>query len=137
MLCEPVLAFVKAFRLRGDANALKQAALGRFNSPALANAKKALWEACSTDLSLLELPFTPRRSSEKRSQASADLEDILGAFDKLDKIPQIFCEVTDLVKLPPIAADPISELVSGNAASLRDLDGKVSELHVAMQNLAS
>lgn len=140
MLCEPVLAFVKAFRLRGDANALKQAALGRFNSPSLANAKKVLWEACSTDLSLLELPFTPRRSSEKRSQASADLEDILLAFDKLDdvdKIPLIFCEATDLVKLPPIAADPISEMVSGNAASLKELDERISELQVALQKLAS
>ena len=59
---------------------------------------------CDADLSLPDVPFTPRCSSEKRTQAAADLEDIL-AFSKLDeadKIPQIFCEATDLVKLPLI-----------------------------------
>ena len=59
---------------------------------------------CDADLSLPDVPFTPRCSSEKRTQAAADLEDILLAFSKLDeadKIPQIFCEATDLVKLPP------------------------------------
>ena len=64
-----------------------------------------------------------RRSSEKRPQAAADLEDILLAFSKLDevdKIPQIYCEATELVKLPPIAADPISELVMGNSLCLKD-----------------
>jgi len=140
MLCEPILAFVKAFRLRGDANALKQAALGRFNSPMLAAAKKTLWDACTVDLSSLELPLIPRRSSEKRSQASADLEDILLAFNKLDevdKIPQIYCEAAELVKLPPVVTDPISMLVSSNAACLNELDGKISQLQVDIQNLSS
>ena len=49
VFCEPVLAFIKAFRLRGDMNALKQAALSRFSIPMLASAKKALWESCSDD----------------------------------------------------------------------------------------
>lgn len=42
-------------------------------------------------------------------QDIADLEDILQALTKLDeakKIPQIYCEVTKLVKLPPIIVDP-------------------------------
>ena len=101
---EPVLAFIKAFRLLGDMTALKQAALSRFSIPMLFSAKKSLWEFCDADLSLLDVPFNPRCSSEKRTQAAADLEDILLAFSKLDeadKIPQIFCEATDLVKLPP------------------------------------
>ena len=106
-----VLAFIKAFRLRGDMNALKQTALSRFSIPMLSSAKKTLWETCGADLSSLDLPFTSRRSSEKRTQATADLEDILLVFSKLDeadKIPQIYCEAAELVKLPPIAADPIS-----------------------------
>jgi len=88
--------------------------------------------------SLLDVPFTPRRSSEKCTQAAADLEDILLAFSKLDeadKIPQIFCEATDLVKLPPIAAYPISDLVLGNKACLQEIEGKISQLHAQITAL--
>jgi len=118
--------------------ALKQAALSRFSIPMLFSAKKSLWEFCEADLSLLDVPFTPRRSSEKRTQAAADLEDILLAFSKLDeadKVPQIFCEATDLVKLPPIAADPISDLVLGNKACLQEIEGKISRLHAQITAL--
>ena len=138
VFCEPVLAFIKAFRLWGDLNALKQAALSRFSIPMLASAKKALWENCSADLSLLDLPFTPRRSSEKRTQAVADLEDILLAFSKLDdteKIPEIYCEASELVRLPPIAADPISELVTGNRVCLQEIEAKISHLQGELARL--
>jgi len=47
---EPVLAFIKAFRLRGHVTALKQAALSRFSVPMLFNAKKSLWKFCDADL---------------------------------------------------------------------------------------
>ena len=108
MLCEPILAFVKAFRLRGDANALKQAALGRFNSPMLAAAKKTLWDACTVDLSSLELPFIPRRSSEKRSQASADLEDILLASINLMKWTRF---LKSTVRQPSLLSCPLLSLI--------------------------
>lgn len=119
----------KAFR---DVNALRQAALNRFSIPLLSSTKKSLWEQCSRNFSSLELPFTPRRSSEKRSQAAADLDNILLAFSKLDevvKIPQICCEGSDLVELPPIAADSISELVFRNSICLKEIEGKISRLH--------
>ena len=131
VFCEPVLAFIKAFRIWGDQNALKQAALSRFNISMLASAKKALWECCNDDLTMLDLPFTQRRSSEKRSQAAADLEDILLAFSKLDevdKIPPIYCEALDLVRLPPITSDPISDLIMGNRACLQEIEAKISQL---------
>ncbi len=137
---EPILAFVKAFRLKGDASALKHAALGRFSISLLCDAKKRLWEHCADDLAALELPFTPRRSSEKRSQAVADLDDILLAFDKLDdvdKIPEIFCEASELVKLPPIATDPIGELITSNASSLNVIEDKISQLQVEVNTLSS
>ena len=137
VFCEPVLAFIKAFRLRGDQNALKQAALSRFNISMLASAKKALWECCKDDLTVLDLPFTQRRSSEKRSQAAADLEDILLAFSKLDevdKIPPIYCEALDLVRLPPIASDPISDLIMGNRACLQEIEAKISQLQDEIAN---
>jgi len=65
---EPVLAFIKAFRLRGHVTALKQAALSGLSIP-MFSAKKSLWEFCDADLSLLDVPFTPRRNSEKCIQA--------------------------------------------------------------------
>jgi len=43
-------------------------------------------------------------------------------LEEADKIPQIFCEPTDLIKLPPIAADPISDLVLGNKACLQEIE---------------
>ena len=58
--------------------------------------------------STIGLSFRIRRDSEKRTQAAADLDDLLQAFDKLyelDNIPDIFCEATDLVILPPIVVD--------------------------------
>lgn len=82
----------------------------------------------------MELPFTTRHSSEKRSQAAADLDDILQAFTKLDevdKVPEIFCKATELVKLPPIATDPISELVTGNASSLKLNEDKISQIFLS------
>ena len=80
------------------------------------------------DLHCLALPLTSRRSSEKRSQAAADLEDILMAFTKLDEVDKILCEACELVKLPPISVDPIGEMISGNAASLKLLDDKISQI---------
>ena len=88
----------------------------------------------------VELPFTPRRSSEKRSQAAADLDDILHAFSKLDevdKIPEIFCEATELVKLPPVATNLIGELIAVNAASLKVIEDKISQLQVDLTGMSS
>ncbi len=131
-LCEPVLAFIKAFRLRGDALTLKQAALSRFTTAMLASAKKALWEKCSDELDILDLSYTSRRASSQRSQAVADLEDILEAFCKLDdadKLPLIFCEAAELVKLPPISVDSTAELVMANGACLNQIASQLAEVH--------
>ena len=117
MLRDPVLAFIKAYRLRGLSSNLKIAALSKFDSVVMSKAKKAWWESdCSNFLSTAGLSYQQRRGSEKPSQAAADLDDILVAFDKLDeidKLPEIFCETVDLVLLPPIVADFCTELVNG------------------------
>jgi len=63
LLINPVLAYVKAFRLRGDSDSLKHAALGKFAPAILAEAKRILWDKCS--LSSLGLPLTSRRTTEK------------------------------------------------------------------------
>ncbi len=133
---DPVLAFVKAFRLKGDVNALKHAA---FSTLMFSNAKKLLWELCHQELSSLALPLTSRRSTEKRSQAAADLDDLLAftKLDEIDEIPEIFCEASQLVLLPPISLDPIGELISGNAASLKSLEDKLSLIQADLNGLSS
>ena len=52
---------------------------------------------------MLGVEFVRRRASDKRSLLDAVLMDILDALDKLDvddSIPIIFCEASDLLKLP-------------------------------------
>ena len=65
-----------------------------------------------------------RRSSEKRDQAMADLEDILSAFDTLDSSNNLsfFCEAADLLLLPPVCLDPVSEQVAVNTKTLVSLN---------------
>ena len=109
------LAFVKAFCVRNDIASLKHMALSKFSSTMLVDAKKLLWNRCSLPES--GLPFAARRSTEKRSQAAADLDDIISTFSKLDEssdIPPIFCEALDLVHMPPVVVDPISEKIHEN-----------------------
>ena len=60
------------------------------------------------------LPFQARRDSDKRSQLTANIDDIIQAFDALDSsdsIPCIYCEATDLLLLPPPCLDPTAEQV--------------------------
>ena len=141
MLCNPVLAFIKAFRLRGSIDSLKRAALAKFDSVLLCKAKKELWESdCSTILCDAGLSFRIRRDSEKRTQAAADLDDLLQAFDKLDEldnIPDIFCEATDLVILPPIVVDNCTAIVQRNSATLDILTSKLDFLSSEVSALCS
>ena len=141
MLIDPVLAFIKAFRLRGSSENLKMAALSKFDSIVMSKAKEALWDSeCSSLLTKAGLCFQQRRGSWKRTQAAADLEDILVAFDKLDEtneLPEIYCEATDLVRLPPIIADSCTELVQHNRSILEAIEGKLGSLSTEVSSIAS
>ena len=77
-----------------------------------------------------------------------NLDDILKAFEVLDAdnlIPQIFCEASDLLRLPPLSLDPIGEQVHANSevlvtlklsiASLELKIGIVSSSHISLQQL--
>ena len=135
LLINPVLSYVKAFRLRGDNESLKLSALGKFAPSLLAEAKKMLWDEC--ELANLGFPLTNRRTTKKRSQATADLEDILTAFSKLDEGDNIFCEAGDLVKLPPIVTDPVCEIINDNRTSLRNLEKDIKDLTQKFNDLSS
>ena len=77
------------------------------------------------------LAFHARRDSDKRSQLSANLVDIIQAFDALDStdsIPSIYCEANDLLFMPPLSLDPTAEQVHQNTEILRSLVAQVESL---------
>ena len=135
---DPVLAFVKAFRLKGDVDSLKRLVSERFSSELVDRAKKALWDCCGSTLVAASLPFQPRRDSDRRSQLVANFEDILKAFeilDSTDSIPPIFCEASDLLKLPPLSLDPIGEQVQANTQTLLALTSSVNTIEDKITSL--
>ena len=77
ILIAPVLAFIKAFRLKSDYDSIKRSVYENFSCELVESAKKALWNFCGSALDVASLPFQVRRDSERRSQLVANLEDIL------------------------------------------------------------
>ena len=133
-----VLAFVKAYRMRNNVTSMKQLVLSRFSPNMIVDAKKILWNRCS--LSDSGLPFATRRSTERRTQAAADLDDIIAAFNKLDEkgdIPQIFCEALDLLQMPPVVVDPIAEKIRENNLTIKSLEEKLQQLSNNISGLCS
>ena len=138
-LIDPVLAFIKAYRLKGDKLGLKQAVLSAFDPTILARAHKNLWDFCKDNLVHLGLSYHARRSSEKRVVADVLIADILVAFEKLDaddRLPVIFCEANDLICLPTLAPDPVSQRLDLNSTILESLVKKVQEFSSAPSQVA-
>ena len=121
----PVLAFIKGYRLRGDACSLKQSLVDGFSDSALSDAMKILWNHCQDKLSFMGLSYYVRRAPEKRPVNVTVIDDLLSAFDKLDSadsIPAIFCEAVDLLGLPPLS-------LSDTKSVLHDTCSLVDKLH--------
>ena len=141
MLIDPVLAFIKAYRLLGSTECLKSVATSKFDDVLMCKAKKSLWDAREDGLSAAGLVYQSRRGSERRTQASADLDDILTALHKLDEtengIPDIFCEAADLVRIPPVVVDGCTELVQRNGLSLGNITSKLEALSSDIAALSS
>ena len=134
-LSDPILAFIKAYRLKGDLVGLKQEVCSQFDPSSLGSAHKLLWDFCGSDLEQLGLPFHARRSSDKRQVTDILVADIVTALDKLDsveKIPAIYCEATDLIKLPSLTLDPVSKKLVENGTTLQSLVEGVKALPTKM-----
>ena len=119
-----LLAFIKAYRLRGDVESLKKSVIDRFSSDDVEAAKKLLWDHCEHDLLSAGLLFHSRRDSDKRSSLAANWDDILQAFDFLDSsdlIPHILCVALDLLTIPSLSPDPVSDKIHYDTISLRNL----------------
>ena len=50
LLVDPALAFIKAYRLKGDKLGLKQAVLAAFDAASLGSAHTNIWDSCRDDL---------------------------------------------------------------------------------------
>ena len=137
-----VLAFVKAYRMRNNVTSMKQLALSRFSPNMIVDAKQILWNRCS--LSDSGLPFATRRSTERHTQAAADLDDIIAAFNKLlerldenGDIPQIFCEALDHLQMPPVVVDPIAKKIHENNLTIKSLEENLQQLSSNISGLCS
>ena len=74
--------------------------------------KLFLWNHCMLDLEVAGLLYHARRASDKRSQLTANLDDIVQAFnclDTADLVPSLYCEAFNLLRIPSLNLDPISE----------------------------
>ena len=130
-LVDPVLAFIKVYRLKGDLVGLKQSVCSRFDSSSLGSAHRRMWDFCGSDLDLLGFSYHSRRGSDKRQVTDVLLADIVAAFDKLDsveKIPAIYCEANELIKLPTLKLDPVSEKLDKNTCTIQSLVDSMKEL---------
>ena len=101
---------MKAFNQRADRLEVRGAVLNCYDSIAIRKAKEVLWAECGTKLEELKLEKIRRRDTSSRSQAEADLEDILDAMEKLDACgvflklysaakPMIYCNYRQLFQL--------------------------------------
>ena len=143
-LCNPVLAFIKAFRLKGDVTSLKQALSESFSLSEIVYALKMLWDHSQSELESAGFTYQQRRGSDKCPVGDMVVNDILSAFDKLDSsehIPPIFCEAVDLIRLPPITTDLPAATVHESNLRIRDLQSDMqasnSQVKVLQGNLDS
>ena len=67
ILIHPVLAFLKAFRLKRDVDTIRRSVCENFSSELVESGKKALWDFCGSVLEAACFPLQIRRDSEKRS----------------------------------------------------------------------
>ena len=147
LLVDAVLSFIKAFCLKGDHGSIKRIVGERFSSESVDKANKLLWDYSKTTLESNGLCYHNRRDSDRRSQLDANLEDIMQALDVLDSlnlIPAMYCEAADLLNMPSLSLDPVSEQVALNSQALESLiatvarlDGQLSTLFTSSISTAS
>ena len=57
------------------------------------------------------------------------------ALDYRDLVPKIYCEASDLLEVPPLSLDPISEQVQSNTLAIHSLVSKIESLEVKLSSL--
>ena len=133
LLCHPVLAFIKAARLRLDAAAIRRSLIDNFRDTDLSDAMRLLWNHSQAKLTILYFVYHVRRDTDKRTANVAVCDDLLQAFDKLDStssIPSIFCEAEHLLRIPVLSSDDPASL-------LKDTSTLVDRLHHDISAISS
>ena len=140
LLVNTVLSFIVAYRLKGDSDSLKRVAGEHFCNEDIEAAKGLLWDCCSSDITAKGLVFHSRCDSDKRSQLTANLDDILQALEVLDtsdSIPTICCEATQLHRIPPLSLDPVAEQVHCNSQALKALSSSIEGFEKKLSSFLS
>ena len=78
--------------------------LNSYNLVAIRKAKHIFWAECCTKQEELNLEKIHHRDTSNRTQAEADLDDILDAMEKLNGwqvLPNFYYKANDLLYLPP------------------------------------
>ena len=116
---------------------LKKAVTACFDSSSLIEAPQTfvglLWRFTKE----LGLVYHSRCSTDKRDVFEATLVDILSVFDKLDEadsIPPIFCEASQLIKIPSLEPDPVSKRLDTNYKAITGLVEKVDNISLPLNN---
>ena len=124
-----MLAFVKAFRLKGDNTSLKSALATQFDTGVLSSAIKALWDFSGSDLS--SLTYQSHRNADKQQLFESIFADLDSAFETLDAddvLPDIYCDAIDLLSLPALELDPVSKQLETNTKVFQSLCTSVESL---------
>ena len=131
VLLSSALSFIKTYRLKGDNDSLKRRVCDLFSSEEVDHVKTLSWNHCMQDLEAAGRQYHARRASDKRSQITANLDDIVQAFnclDSADLVSSIYCEALDLLRIPSLNLEPILEKIESNTHSLHNLVSKIERL---------
>ena len=138
IIVNPILAFVKAFKMKGDATSLASVLANSYSANHIDEALKALWATCHVDLKRLGFNYHSRRSTDPAMLFHTTLGDLVTAIDKLDLddcLPSLHCEAADLLSLPPLETDSVAKQVELNTVAVRDLTETVSSLQTPQPTL--
>ena len=125
-ILEPLLAYILFSLQSSTSENISKAVLGHFTPEQIFNAKEVLWGKC--DVKVIGQKVR-RRGSNVRSEQDANLQDIIAALMKLDKVDKLPCVVIDAGSLGIIPRSHPEEL---NNISLLDrlnrLEARVTSL---------
>ena len=130
-ILEPLLAYILFSLQSSTSENISKAVLGHFTPEQIFNAKEVLWGKC--DIKVIGQKVR-RRGSNVRSEQDANLQDIIAALMKLDKVDKLPCVVIDAGSLGIIPRSHPEEL---NNISLLDrlniLEARVTSLQQSLR----
>ena len=128
LLLQPLLAYILFSMQAGTVEKIKCVILRQFTEKQVLEAKDALWDHCGSDVIGEK---RRRNTTTSRSDAEANLVDIINALIKLDKMDKLPCVVIDAMSLGIIPHSHPEEL---NDITLCDRLNRMEERMKGMQS---